>query len=70
MSQYYLFPFCNFAMPASNPLFKLTSLICIIIIGTAGKYFADCKEKAPNKPALDEEAAEQLWVKSKEWTGV
>jgi len=33
-----------------------------------GKYFSDCKLKAPNKHALDEEAAENLWKRSEEWT--
>ena len=37
---------------------------------TVGEYFSDCAVKATSKAALDEEAAEQLWVKSVEWTGL
>ena len=36
----------------------------------AGEYFSDCAMKAPSKYALDEDAAEQLWVKSMEWCGL
>ena len=35
-----------------------------------GEYFADCAVKATSKLALDEELAEQLWLKSVEWTGL
>lgn len=38
--------------------------------GVTGEYFSDCAVKAPSKYALDEEAAEQLWVKSMEWCGL
>ena len=33
-----------------------------------GEYFSDCKLTAPSKHALDEEAAENLWKRSEEWT--
>ena len=35
-----------------------------------GEYFSDCAVKAPSKLACDEELAEQLWVKSVQWTGL
>jgi len=35
-----------------------------------GKYYADCKEKTPAKPALSLEEAEWLWKRSAELTGV
>ncbi|XP_065890833.1 retinol dehydrogenase 13-like [Dysidea avara] len=34
----------------------------------SGEYFSDCKLTAPSKHALDEEAAENLWKRSEEWT--
>jgi len=41
-------------------------IICIVV----GEYFCDCKIATPGRYALDEEAAENLWNKSKEWTGL
>ena len=43
---------------------------CYIIFKIIGEYFSDCAVKAPNKLAHDEELAEQLWVKSVQWTGL
>jgi NAD(P)-dependent dehydrogenase (short-subunit alcohol dehydrogenase family) len=37
------------------------------LAGESGKYYDDCKEKAPNKVATPELAAE-LWKRSEEWT--
>jgi hypothetical protein len=37
--------------------------------GVTGKYFADCREKAPAPRALDVEAAGQLWERSTELVG-
>jgi len=41
-----------------------TGVACIFV----GEYFADCKIRTPNKLALDEEAVENLWKRSEEWT--
>ena len=43
---------------------KLTMLVLYMY------YYVEVAIAYINKPALDEEVAEQLWVKSKEWTGV
>ena len=38
--------------------------------GVTGLYFADCKEKKPEKTALDDEAAKKLWQVSAELVGL
>ena len=38
--------------------------------GVTGLYFADCKEKKPEKTALDDEAAKTLWQVSAELVGL
>jgi len=43
---------------------------CAMLYATVGEYFSDCKITTPNKYALDEEVAENLWKKSEEWTGL
>ncbi|CAG2225657.1 RDH12 [Mytilus edulis] len=35
-----------------------------------GKYYSDCAEKAPSKPALDEGAAKKLWELSEKLVGL
>ena len=38
--------------------------------GVTGKYFADCRVKAPSPRALDAEAARRLWDLSGELAGL
>jgi retinol dehydrogenase-14 len=38
--------------------------------GVTGKYFADCREKAPSADALDADAARRLWELSAELAGL
>lgn len=48
-----------------------TTLYCALaseLDGVSGKYFSDCKEKAPAKYAQDDEAAKKLWDISEKWT--
>ena len=62
-------PFCFDCFIVSVFVQGVTHVICTICF-PSGEYFCDCKIKAPNKLALDEEAAENLWKKSEEWTGL
>jgi NAD(P)-dependent dehydrogenase (short-subunit alcohol dehydrogenase family) len=38
--------------------------------GVTGKYFDKCKERQPNRQALDDAAPERLWAVSEELTGL
>lgn len=49
-----------------------TTLYCACspeLEGVGGKYFSDLKEKMPNRLALDEDLAHELWSISEEWVG-
>jgi len=49
-----------------------TTLYCACspaLEGVGGKYFSDLKEKKPNRLALDEDLAHELWAISEEWVG-
>ena len=63
------------AFSALAVLTKFRSVCIYVCIDTPcykilGEYFSDCAVKAPTKLACDEELAEQLWVKSVQWTGL
>lgn len=57
----------------SNDEGALTTLHCALspeVAAQDGRYYDDCKEKAPSPIALDDAAALRLWEKSVEFTGV
>ncbi|MBZ0237682.1 MAG: SDR family oxidoreductase [Deltaproteobacteria bacterium] len=50
-----------------------TSVYCATSVDIAnhtGRYYADCKEKRPNRAADDVELARALWEKSAAWVGL
>ncbi|MBI3202786.1 MAG: SDR family oxidoreductase [Myxococcales bacterium] len=50
-----------------------TSLYCATseaVAAHSGRYYADCREKAPNRAANDVALARELWKKSSEWVGL
>jgi retinol dehydrogenase-12 len=50
-----------------------TSVYCATSVDVAnhtGRYYADCKEKRPNRAADDEELARALWDRSAAWVGL
>lgn len=50
-----------------------TSVYCATSVDVAnhtGRYYADCKEKRPNRAADDPELARALWEKSAAWVGL
>lgn len=50
-----------------------TSLYCATspdVVGESGRYYADSKEKRPNRAAADEALARTLWDKSAAWVGL
>ncbi|VDI74279.1 retinol dehydrogenase 12 [Mytilus galloprovincialis] len=51
----------------------LTNIYCAVdesLDKETGKYYSDCAEKAPSKPALDEGAAKKLWELSEKLVGL
>jgi retinol dehydrogenase-12 len=56
----------------SNDEGALTTLYCAtspVVASHDGRYYDECREKAPSPIALDDEAAALLWQKSVEFTG-
>lgn len=50
-----------------------TSLYCATsdeVASHSGRYYANCREKAPNPAANDVALARELWEKSSEWVGL
>ncbi|HUQ02680.1 MAG TPA: SDR family oxidoreductase [Kofleriaceae bacterium] len=50
-----------------------TSVYCATSVDVAnhtGRYYADCKEKRPNRAAQSEELARALWDRSAAWVGL
>lgn len=50
-----------------------TSVYCATAVDVAnhtGRYYADCKEKRPNRAADDAALARSLWEKSARWVGL
>lgn len=50
-----------------------TSLHCATapeLAGRSGLYWDDCAERRPNRAALDEALARELWERSAEWVGL
>jgi retinol dehydrogenase-12 len=56
----------------SNEEGALTSIHCATsadVAGDDGRYYDDCREKAPSPLALDDEASKRLWEESVRFTG-
>jgi retinol dehydrogenase-12 len=56
----------------SNEEGALTSIHCATsadVAGDDGRYYDDCREKAPSPVALDDEASKRLWEESVRFTG-
>jgi NAD(P)-dependent dehydrogenase (short-subunit alcohol dehydrogenase family) len=50
-----------------------TSLYCATspeVAGESGRYYENCRERAPSALAKDEALAKELWEKSVEWAGL
>ena len=46
-----------------------TSFRSALTLCFLGKYYSDLKEKSPNRLALDEDLAHELWTISEDWVG-
>jgi len=57
----------------SNEEGAATSLYCATsdeVASHSGRYYTNCREKAPNRAANDVALARELWEKSSEWVGL